>query len=83
MIFRAIWPITDDATPWVDLCRQAALEVPALAAQAHAHLVNAGRFSMALSSQVPGSGRVTEWCLLFEARALRKPAREYHREVAA
>lgn len=73
--FRAVWPITNERLPFTALVAQARLEVPFLVAQAHAHLTGPGRYSFALSTETPGSGRITTWCLLYEAPATPAPAR--------
>ncbi len=82
MIFRAIWPITDTGAHWADLIMYAKDEVPMLAAQAHARLTGAGRFSIADSRFVPGSGRVSDHVLIYEAPAKTAPRRAYHLESA-
>ncbi|WP_418060781.1 hypothetical protein [Pimelobacter simplex] len=69
MIFRAIWPITDETTPYAVLCKQARDELPRLIAQSHSRLTSPGRFSVSPSEWVPGSGRTTESVLVFEAPA--------------
>ena len=73
--FRAIWPITNERLPFTALCAQAAHDVPLLAAQAHARITGPGRWTAALSTDVPGSGRITEWVLLYEAPATQAPRR--------
>ena len=80
--FRAIWPITDEAVTYADLCRQATAELPLLLGQARARLTNPGRFSIAPANRVPGSGRVTESVLVFEAPAIPLTARDYHRKAS-
>lgn len=82
MIFRAIWPITDERQSYANLCREAESDLPLLIAQAKARLTAHGRFSVAPSSQVAGSGRITESVLIYEAPAMRAPIREYRRAVA-
>lgn len=67
--FRAVWPIVDETIPFPDLCREANAEIPRLAAQARAQLTRVGRFLIAPSDLVPGSGRVTAWALVYEAPA--------------
>lgn len=69
--FRAIWPIVDEGKSYADLCREAAADLPLLVAQARAKLAAPGRFSVAPSDRVPGSGRVAESVLVFEAPATR------------
>ena len=56
---------------YADLCREAAADLPLLVAQARAKLAAPGRFSVAPSDRVPGSGRVAESVLVFEAPATR------------
>lgn len=73
--FRAIWPITDERLPFTALCAQATHDVPLLAAQAHAHLVGPGRYTVARSTDIPGSGRITEWVLIYDAPATPRPTR--------
>jgi hypothetical protein len=68
-VFRCIWPIHDETIGYADLCHQARAELPDLIAQAHAELLRPGRFSIAPSEWVPGSGRVTESVLVYEAPA--------------
>jgi hypothetical protein len=80
--FRAIWPITNERLPFTALVAQARLEVPFLAAQAHARLTGPGRYSFALSTETPGSGRITTWCLLYEAPATQAPARTIPSQAA-
>ena len=82
MIFRAIWPITDESQSYAALCRAAADDLPLLIAQAHAQLTHAGRFSVAPADLVPGSGRVTESVLVYEAPAERRAVRDYRKAVA-
>lgn len=68
-VFRAIWPIVDESRKYAELMREAAAEIPTLCAQAHVRVVGAGRFSIAESVYVPGSGRFTESVLVYEAPA--------------
>lgn len=74
---RLIWPITDETVSYAELCRQAAVDIPMLLARAHAKATGRGRFSIAPSVAVPGSGRVTESVLLWEAPAVAAPRRNY------
>lgn len=69
--FRAVWPILDETETWASLCRQASADLPTLIAQAHAVVLTRGRFSVAAAEQVPGSGRISESVLVFEAPAIR------------
>ena len=69
MSFRACWPITDASTPSLDLCPQACTALGRLPRQAHARPSGHGRFTAAPSAHVPGSGRVTNWVLIYECPA--------------
>ncbi|WP_109507333.1 hypothetical protein [Nocardioides speluncae] len=80
MIFRAVWPITNPHAAISTLMREAGQDLPALKAQAHATTIGPGRYSIAHSANIPGSGRITEWCLLYEAPA--RPAHTAHRGAA-
>ena len=83
MIYRCCWPILEDGTPYRDLIRDAKAELPTLIAQAHAKLTGPGRFSIADSADVPGSGRTTPTVLVFEAPAVEVKRDIYRiREVA-
>lgn len=73
--FRAIWPITNERLPFVALCTQARHDIPLLLAQAHARPTGPGRWSMAESTYIPGSGRVTPWVLIYECPARCTPVR--------
>lgn len=75
--FRAIWPITDHRVSWFELCKAAREEVPILAGQASARIVGPGRFSIADSRNIPGSGRITENVLIYEAPARAIDRRAY------
>ena len=77
MIFRAVWPILEDGTPYRELVRAAKSEVPLLAGQAHARLTGDGRFSIAEAVDVPGSGRTTSTVLVYEAPATAITRRDY------
>lgn len=72
--FRAMWPIVSDQ-PAQQLIREAREEIPLLAARAGARIIGPGRFTFARSVDVPGSGRVTEFVILFEAPASEKKRR--------
>lgn len=72
MIFRAVWPVLEDGTTYRSLIRAAKADVPILVAQAHAALIGPGRFSIADSIDVPGSGRTTPTVLVFEAPAVER-----------
>lgn len=78
-IFRAIWPITDERMTVADLIREALPEVPLLAGQAGARLIDGGQFITADSRRVPGSGRVTPRVLIYQARAERIEPRAYRK----
>lgn len=82
MIFRAIWPIADQSIGYATLCRQAAEDLPLLIGHASARLTNPGRFSIAPSVEVPGSGRVTEAVLVYEAPAVALAPRAYRKDAA-
>jgi hypothetical protein len=73
--FRAIWPITNERLPFTALVAQATHDLPLLTAMAHARLVGPGRWTAALSTDIPGSGRITQWVLLYEAPATPAPRR--------
>ncbi|WP_435744954.1 hypothetical protein [Nocardioides sp. SYSU DS0663] len=82
-LFRALWPITDHSAGITQLAAQARHDLPLLLAQAHARTTGPGRFSVAPSAQIPGSGRTTAWVLLYEAPAIKTPARPYHRTATS
>ena len=82
MIARFLWPITDDTAPFVSLVKLALDEVPALAMRSHAKLTGPGRFHVARSVDTPGSGRITDWVLIYEAPAEPLPARAYRKAAA-
>ena len=83
MIFRACWPILEDGTSYRDMVRAAKAELPMLVAQAHASIVGPGRFSIAESVDVPGSGRTTPTVLVFEAPAVEAAPRPYRLAMAS
>lgn len=68
-VFRAIWPITDPTIPLDDLVREAVVDLPRLISQARALPLDAGRWRIVESVNVPGSGRLTDWTLVFDCRA--------------
>ena len=73
-LFRAMWPIPDTTSSFPELMAQAYAEVPHLARMQRASIVgDAGKFSVALSKDVPGSGNTTQWVLLFVAPAITSP----------
>lgn len=84
--FKAIWPITDQTQSLDELIAVATPEVPTLASRAHARITSRGRFTIARSIDVPGSGRATPTVLVYEARAVEMPARRYwlpeHKEAS-
>lgn len=82
--FRAFWPIIDDSVPMHHLIAHAIDDLPWLTSQAHAVIVGKGRWSIELSCMVPGSGRVTETILMFNAPAVegRSPFADSRGEVA-
>ena len=77
-MFRAHWPITDTSRPLDVLIREAAPELLLIAAAAKARLTGPGVWSVADSTAVRGSGRVTPLVLLYEA-----PAEAIRRTVPA
>lgn len=81
-VFRAIWPIADESVPYAQLCHEATADLPHLIAQAKAHLLRAGSFSIAPSDQVPGSGRITESVLMYTAPAEPMRRRAYWKSAA-
>lgn len=82
IVLRCIWPITDETVSYATLCRQAADDLPLLIGQASARLLKPGRFSIAPSVEVPGSGRVTESVLIYEAPAVPLARRSYRKAAA-
>jgi len=80
-MFRAIWPMTDETMPFPELVKEATVDLPNVIARAHARLTAHGKWSMAPSCNVPGSGRVTEHVLIFEAPAV-EVLRDYRKAVA-
>ncbi len=75
-LFRAMWPITDMATPLADLISEAELDLPMVAARARAAVrPGPGRWTIAPSARIPGSGRVADNVLLYEAPADRRGVR--------
>lgn len=71
---RLLWPIVDPLAAFPALLEEASREIPALARRHHARITGPGRFTVARSLEVPGSGRTTEWVLLWEAPAVHRPA---------
>lgn len=82
MIFRAIWPVVDETVTYADLCRQAAEDLPTLLTRSSARVTGPGRFSIAPADKVPGSGRVSESVLVYEAPAVGLARRDYRRWAA-
>ena len=78
-MFQALWPITDESVRLPDLVDQAREDVPALLAQAHAKPTGQGRWRIADSRKIPGSGRTTELVLVYECPAVKTAPRVYHR----
>lgn len=74
---RLIWPILDESLTLGQLIAEAAPEVPMLISRAHAVAAGVGRFYTAHSWEVPGSGRVSNLVLVFEAPATAAPSRPY------
>lgn len=72
--FRALWPITDHTQPFLDLIAEAKADLPAVAARAHARPLRGGRWSIAPSAEIPGSGRITPYVLVYDAPA--SPSRQ-------
>lgn len=66
---RCLWPVVDPSIPLRELLAEAAADLPEVATRAHAKVTGPGRWSMAPSEAVPGSGRVTDTVLIFEAPA--------------
>lgn len=79
--FQAVWPIVDEAQPWADLIHEAETQIRLIAARAHARITSRGSFRVEPSDRIPGSGRVTKTCLVFEAPAVPAKARPYHRST--
>lgn len=71
--FRAMWPVTDESLGLAELADLARTDLPLLVAQARATISGPGRFTLADSAQVPGSGRVTRYVLVYEAPAVHRP----------
>jgi len=71
--FMARWPITDETLGIAELAVLARPDLPLLTAQAGARITGPGRWFVARSADFPGSGRVTDWTLVYEAPA--KPRR--------
>lgn len=69
MIFRAFWPVVDETLTMRDLIAAAKPDLPRLAAQAHAQLRGPGRWAIEPSVYTPGSGRVTDVILTYNAPA--------------
>ena len=82
MRFVAFWPITDPSVPANQLVQEATETLPMLAARAHARITEAGRWSIRPSASLPGSGRVAETVLFFEAAAEQMEQRDYWKGAA-
>ncbi len=75
--FIARWPITEPHLTLQQLVQSARPDLPDLATRAHARLVGAGRWTIAASADVPGSGMVTPTVLLYRAPCVPVPRRPY------
>lgn len=73
--YRAMWPIVDEQRSFIGLCREAQVELGPLMQRARVMASGPGRFYAAHASQVPGSGRVTDWVLVYECPAKQLPPR--------
>lgn len=80
--FMAIWPIVDESVEYHRLCREAADDLPNVLARTGAQVTGPGRFSIAPSVTVPGSGRITDSVLIYEAPGVPIPRRPYHARTA-
>ncbi len=80
-VFRAIWPIADEAVPYAELCAEATADLPWLVQTARVFITTEGRFSVAPACDVPGSGRVTGSVLVWEAQARPAPRTRYQRSA--
>jgi hypothetical protein len=80
--FRALWPIIDPSVSLHELTQQAHADLPALTRRAHCRLTGRGRWWIADSRLIPGSGRVTDTCLIYDAPAVSVHRRAYHRSAA-
>lgn len=75
-IYVAVWPITTTAPDYPALVREARRDLTGhLLPMARARLTGKGRFTIRRSVDVPGSGRLTEWCLHYAAPAEPTPRR--------
>lgn len=68
-LYKAIWPITDISLPFLTLIEQGKAELPDLTRFARVRIAGPGRWSVAESRHVPGSGGITPWVLIYEAPA--------------
>lgn len=75
--FLARWPILDPARTIASLRDEAACELDQLVSRAHARLVGPGRWAIADSARVPGSGGITPTVLVFTAPAIEAERRPY------
>lgn len=73
--FMARWPITDETLGIAELAVLARPDLPLLTAQAGARITGPGRWFVVRSAELPGSGRITEWVLVYEAPAEPRPPR--------
>ena len=76
--FRAVWPIIDSSVPGDQLAAEVVGDLPALASTARARLLAPGRFYVAPSRTIPGSGNVTANVLVYECPARPARRRVYH-----
>lgn len=76
---RVIWPILNPALGPQTLIAEAERELPDILTRTHAQVTdpNAARWSIAPSDKVPGSGRITDTVLIYEAPARPIPRRAY------
>ena len=86
MIFRALWPILDDAPSaagYAQLLAEARADLPAILARHSARATGPGVFHVAASVDVPGSGRVTESVLIWEGPVVAAEPRVYRTHTQA
>lgn len=81
MIARLMWPIVDEHAGITQLCAEAVDEVPLLLRQIHARPTGPGRFGIADSRDMPGSGRITRWVLTYECPAVPSGRQPLHEHV--
>lgn len=78
-MFRALWPIVDATVPGQQLAAEVSGDLPELQRRARAQVTGPGRFFVAPSASVPGSGGSTSHVLVYEAPARPVSPRVYHR----